>query len=135
MKKSLKLRTFQIGAPPKRGEGLRIGTTRRPPRGVPRARWKRDGYFDLWFPILAPSATLIRKTRHVKDFDSAAPWQRFLDAYEREMKRTEARQAIEMIAKVAQLTPIAIGCYCDDESRCHRSRLRQLIESAAKQRA
>jgi uncharacterized protein YeaO (DUF488 family) len=133
MKNSLKLNTFQIGAPPKRAEGLRLGTTRRPPRGVPRARWQRDGYFDVWFPIVAPSASLIRRTRRAKDFDSPAAWQRFFKAYERKMKRTEPRQAIEMLAALAKRTPIAIGCYCEDENRCHRSRLFQLITRAVSQ--
>ena len=131
MKPRLQLRTFQIGAPPKRGEGLRIGTTRRPPRGVPRARWKRDGYFDVWFPAVAPSAALLGRTPR-EDFDNPAVRRRFFEAYQRELRRPPANQAIAVLAALAQRTPIAIGCFCADESWCHRSVLRAEIARAAK---
>jgi uncharacterized protein YeaO (DUF488 family) len=126
MKKLSKLRTFQIGVPPKRGEGLRIGTTRRPPRGVPRNRWQRDGYFDLWFPIVAPSAQLLDRTKD-KDFDDPAVQRRFFEAYRRELSRPPARHGVALLAALARRIPIAIGCFCADESRCHRSVLRQEI--------
>lgn len=131
MKPRLKLRTFQIGALPKRGEGLRIGTTRRPPRGVRRHRWQRDGYFDVWLPAVAPSAKLLRRWRG-SDFETASARKRFFDAYERELARPESRQTIHLLAVLARRTPIAIGCFCQDESRCHRSRLKQIIERAAR---
>jgi uncharacterized protein YeaO (DUF488 family) len=133
MKRHLTLRTFQIGAPRKRGEGLRIGTTRRPPRGVPRRRWQRDGYFDVWLPSVAPSATLLRRLRG-RGLDDASVRKWFLDAYERELARTESRQTIHLLAALARVTPIAIGCFCQDEHRCHRSRLKQVIERAARGR-
>jgi uncharacterized protein YeaO (DUF488 family) len=119
------LKTFQIGAPKKRGEGIRIGATRRPPRGVPRVRWKSDGYFDVWLPTVAPSESLRRRLRT----RSIGKW--FFDAYEREMAKTNARQTILLLAEIAGHTPIAIGCRCEDETMCHRSRLRRLIEKAA----
>lgn len=131
MSKTLKLKTFQIGAPPKRGEGLRLGVTRRPPRGIPRARWQLDGFFDVWLPSVAPSADLLRRAKDL-DFDDVSARQRFFRAYEREMQATEARQTIALLAALAMRTPIAIGCHCGDESRCHRSILRQLIEDAVK---
>jgi len=127
----LKLKTFQIGAPAKRGEGLRIGTTRRPPHGVPRERWQSDGYFDVWFPVVAPSYALLLRARKHNTGDPAV-LRVIFDAYERELlKNTEGRQAVHLLAEMAKRTAISIGCYCADESRCHRSRLKQLIERAA----
>src|SRR5262245_7128599 len=129
MRKVLKLRTFRLGDPPKRGEGLRIGTTRRPPRGVPRSRWQRDHYFDIWFPLLAPSAGLIRRFRRSRTGDLRV----FFVSYERELLRdAERRQALDLLAALALRIPISIGCFCEDESCCHRSRLRKLIERAAR---
>jgi uncharacterized protein YeaO (DUF488 family) len=128
--KKLKLRTFQIGSPTKRGDGLRIGVTRLPPRGVPRHRWQRDGYFDVWFPVVAPSAPLLRRAL-ARGLADATVRRRFFTAYERELKRPAARQCVELLAQLAMRMPIAIGCFCDDESRCHRSRLRKAIERAA----
>src|ERR1700730_13695695 len=97
VKRSIKLHTFQIGAPRKRGEGLRVGTTRRPPRGVPRRRWQRDGYFDVWFPVVAPSAALLQRFKH-QDIDDDAGRRRFFDAYRRELRRPPARHAVTMLA-------------------------------------
>jgi len=131
MKKPLKLHTFQIGSPTRREEGLRIGVTRLPPRGVPLARWQADGYFDVWFPVLAPSAVLL-KWVHAQNLDDPAKRRAFFNRYEREMLgQLESRQAIQLLAALAARTPISIGCFCDREDRCHRSRLRKLIERAA----
>jgi uncharacterized protein YeaO (DUF488 family) len=125
---ALKLRTFQIGTPAKRGDGLRIGATRHPPRGVPRNRWQKNGYFDTWFPVVAPSRGLLRRAHAGK-----VSMPEFFDAYEREvLSRGESRQAVTLLAEVAKRTPISIGCYCPDERHCHRSRLKRLIERAAK---
>lgn len=127
---AIELRSFQIGTARQPGEGLRIGATRRPPRGVSRSRWVSGGYFDVWLPVLAPSAELLRRLREL-DLDDARDRQRFFAAYEREMRRTEAKQCIELLAVLCRNTAIAVGCYCRDESRCHRSRLKRLIEQAA----
>ena len=119
MKKTLKLRTFRHGDAPKRGEGLRIGTTRRPPRGVTKNHWHE--YFDVWFPILAPSDKLLAR----RPFGFAR--------YERELySRAESRQALQLLAHLALRTSISIGCYCEDETHCHRSYLRKLIEREAR---
>lgn len=118
MKNRLKLRTFRYGDAPRRGDGLRIGTTRRPPRGATKAEWK--DYFDVWFPLLGPSPQLLAK----RPFPFAS--------YEREIyARAEARQAVELLAQLALRTPISIGCFCEDEAHCHRSYLRRLIEQEA----
>jgi len=131
MKQKLRLLTFQIGAAPRRGEGLRIGTTRRPPRGVRKNRWVADGYFDVWLPSLAPSAKLLARFRK-RDFDDGSVRKAFFDGYERELLATaEGRQTVQFVAQVAARTPISIGCFCADESRCHRSRLLKIIKKYA----
>ena len=133
MKKKLRLSTFQIGAPARRGEGLRIGTTRRPPRGVPKSRWVRDGYFDVWLPALAPSAKLLALLKK-SDFNDPSVRKAFFDAYERELLATaEGRQTVQFIAEVAARTPVSVGCFCSDESRCHRSRLLKIIRRQSPQ--
>jgi uncharacterized protein YeaO (DUF488 family) len=130
MDAKLKLSTFQIGTRPKSGQGLRIGATRRPPRGVPKSRWERDGYFDVWLPSIAPSQKLI--ARFKRDFDEPPRRRAFFDSYERELlSNAQGRQTLRLLAKIAERTPISIGCYCADESRCHRSRLYKLIRRCA----
>lgn len=131
MKRKLQLNTFQYGQRRKRGERLRIGTTRRPPRGVPRNRWKRDGYFDLWFPVVAPSARLLSRIKG-KDFDNPAVRRRLFAAYARELRQPPAKHAIALLGTLALRTPIAVGCFCANERRCHRSVLRIAIERAAR---
>ena len=127
----LKLSTFQIGTRPKSGQGLRVGATRRPPRGVPKSRWERDGYFDVWLPSIAPSQKLI--TRFKRNFDDPARRRAFFNSYERELlSNAEGRQTLRLLAKLAKRMPISVGCFCADESRCHRSRLYELIMRAAK---
>lgn len=126
----LKLHTFEIGSPRKRGEGLRISTARRPPRGVPRARIRRKGNFDSCLPHLAPSLELLARTPRDRMKEPAVR-KRFFSAYEREMRQPGPRHTIAFLARLAQREAISIGCYCSDESCCHRSRLRLLIERAA----
>jgi uncharacterized protein YeaO (DUF488 family) len=130
MKKSLKLRTFEVGTLPKRGEGLRINTARRPQRGVKLSKLRRKGQFDSWLPSLAPSQALLARTPRSR-FDEPAVRERFFASYEREMQQSGPRHTIAFLARLAQHIPISIGCFCEDESRCHRSRLRLLIERAA----
>ena len=127
MKNKLRLSMFQIGAPRRRGEGLRIGATRRPPRGVPKSRWVKGGFFDLWLPALAPSSKLLQRYRHC-DFGDRAVSAKFYDAYERELlSSAESRQTVQFVALVAKQIPVSIGCYCPDASRCHRTRLHKII--------
>jgi uncharacterized protein YeaO (DUF488 family) len=115
MRKKLRISTFQIGAFARRGEGLRIGATRRPPRGVPKNRWVRDGYFDVWLPTLAPSAKLLARVMK-RDFDDPSVREAFFDAYEWELLASaESRQTVAFVAGVAAWTPISIGCFCSDK--------------------
>lgn len=122
------IRTFRVGSPRTRAEGLRIGTVRLLPRGVAKKDYARRDYFDVWFPLLAPSRALMGRFKAGEQ--TVASWRRFAAGYEREMKATDARQAILLVAALAARTSLAIGCYCEDESRCHRSILRRLIEGA-----
>ena len=121
----LQFRTVQIGSSRQPGEGLRIGTVRFLPRGVPKTEYRDRNLFDLWLPILAPSRALL------KAFRTGMPLKTFFRRYRTEMAQTDPRQVIQLLAELAKSTPIAIGCYCDDESRCHRSVLGELIREAA----
>ncbi|HEY4285171.1 MAG TPA: DUF488 family protein [Chthoniobacterales bacterium] len=127
----LKLSTFRIGTLPEKSQGLRIGAARLPPRGVPKAQWKKQGYFDLWLPVIAPSRKLLRWIKQ-RDINNAATRREFFKRYQNELLGdSTARQTLGLLAAIAKRTPISIGCFCADESRCHRSRLRELIVRAA----
>jgi len=131
MPAKLHLTTFRIGTAAQPGQGLRVGATRRPPRGVPKDRWVADGYFDVWLPTLAPSVKLVAEIVK-KQHGPAAQFQKALDRYERELlSSAESRQTVEFVAQVAARMPISIGCFCKDESRCHRSRLFKIIQEHA----
>ena len=127
----LKLSTFRIGGPVKRAEGLRIGTTRLPPRGVPKSQWQSGGYFDIWLPSVAPSKELFSWIKH-RDINDPKTRRAYFARYERELLgKAESRQTLHLLAEVAKRTAISVGCFCADESRCHRSRLRSMIEKIA----
>ena len=131
MASKLMLTMFRIGEPAKPGQGLRVGATRRPPRGVPKSRWAADGYFDVWLPALGPSAKLLGEIRKY-DFENPAQRKKFFDRYERELlANAESRQTVEFVAQVALRTPISIGCFCEDETRCHRLRLYKILQGHA----
>jgi uncharacterized protein YeaO (DUF488 family) len=122
--------TFRIGEMPKGEERLRLGVTRLPPRGVPKSRW--PDLFDVWFPLLAPSKELFATVRKI-DFDDPKARKRFFDRYEKEVTGdAEKRQTLEAIAALGKRTPIAVGCFCADESRCHRWRLAEILERIAR---
>lgn len=118
------IRIVRLGTPRAAGEGLRLGTVRRPPRGVPKSRFATGNWYDVWFPVLAPSHATLKLGRSV---DTAAGWRRFARRYRSEMKRPEAVQAVDLLAALSRRTNLAVGCYCEDESRCHRSLLRELL--------
>lgn len=118
------IRIVRLGSPRAAGEGLRLGTVRRPPRGVPKSRFASGNWYDIWFPVLAPSHATLNLGRSV---DSAAGWRRFARRYGSEMKRPEATQALDLLAALSHRTNLAVGCYCEDESRCHRSLLREML--------
>jgi uncharacterized protein YeaO (DUF488 family) len=125
------IRTYRIGSPRRRGEGVRVGVVRFLPRGVRKKDYARLDYFDVWLPVLAPSRPLLRWAKG-KEWDPATR-RKFFARYAREMEgNTDCRQAIQLVAKAGHSTHISVGCYCADESRCHRSVLIKLIRRAQK---
>ena len=114
----------RLGSPRKRDEGLRIGTVRRPPRGVPKAKFAELDYYDVWLPNLAPSADLVSFALQSRDEGS---WKAFERKYRAEMSKPDASRVIDTLAALSHQTNFAVGCYCEDESRCHRSVLRKLL--------
>ncbi|MGD8832418.1 MAG: DUF488 family protein [Pseudomonadales bacterium] len=119
------LRIVRLGSPRAAHEGLRVGTVRRPPRGVPKAEYAERNLFDVWFPNLSPTEELLKRYYPVTD---AAAWRGFARAFRKEMKSPAARHDLDLIAALSHVTNLSIGCYCEDASRCHRSILRELLE-------
>ncbi len=117
------IRVVRLGEPRARGEGLRIGTVRRPPRGVPKTEFASRNYYDVWLPALAPSAELVKFAMTAGE----RGWTRFVRRYRAEMARPEPRALLDLLAALSKQTDFAVGCYCEDESRCHRSVLRALL--------
>jgi len=105
-------------------EGLRIGTVRRPPRGVPRAEFARRDFYDVWFPNLAPSAELMRAGQAAGD---EAAWKAFVRRFEAELARPDAQHDLDLLAALSHTANFSVGCYCEDEARCHRSVLRRAL--------
>lgn len=119
------LRVVRLGSPRVEGEGIRLGTVRRPPRGVPKAEFALRDFYDLWLPNLAPSEGLLKEGMAARD---EKDWARFKRRYIAEMKRPEADRVIDLLAAFSHRTDFSVGCYCADEARCHRSILRELLE-------
>jgi uncharacterized protein YeaO (DUF488 family) len=118
------VRIVRLGTGRAPGEGLRIGTVRRPPRGVPKSEFAAQDWYDVWYPVLAPSAETVKQGQAAQ---TPAQWAAFKRAYRREMAAPEASQALELLARLSQQTDFSVGCYCPDESHCHRSVLRELL--------
>lgn len=114
----------RLGSPRRVGEGLRIGTVRRPPRGVPQSEYASRDLYDVWFPNLAPSEALLKET---PPHDEKS-WKTFRRRFLAEMKAPTARRDLELLAALSHHADFAVGCYCADESRCHRSLLRELLD-------
>jgi uncharacterized protein YeaO (DUF488 family) len=118
------IRIVQLGSPRARDEGLRIGSVRRPPRGVPKSQFGKRDFYDVWLPSLSPSAPLVKQALVAS---SAKAWNAFVRAYRREMAAHDASHLLDVLAALSHQTNFALGCYCDDEARCHRSVLRALL--------
>jgi uncharacterized protein YeaO (DUF488 family) len=118
------VRIVQLGSPRAKGEGVRIGTVRRPPRGVPKREFATRDFYDVWLPSLAPSEGLVKLARSATD-DRA--WGAFTRRYRAEMHRPEASRILDLLAALSHSGDFSVGCYCDDERRCHRSVLRELL--------
>jgi uncharacterized protein YeaO (DUF488 family) len=121
----MSVRIVRLGSPRASGEGLRRGTGRRPPRGVKKAELGSRDFYDIWYPDLAPSAELLAWAQAEAATDRG--WARFARKYQAEMQQPHARRTIALLAALSHQTDFAVGCYCADESRCHRSLLRELL--------
>lgn len=119
------IRVVRLGSPRERDEGLRLGTVRRPPRGVRKEDFGARDYFDFWLPDLSPSADLVSWALSEPFTDRR--WATFAKRYRREMREPAAQRLILLLAALSRQTNFSIGCYCEDESRCHRSLLRELL--------
>ena len=120
------IRVVRLGSPRGPDEGLRLGTVRRPPRGVPRIQLASRNFYDVWVPEAAPSEALLKAAKHAGG--DLAQWKSFARRYRSEMKRPEAARLLDLLAALSHQTNLAVGCYCADEERCHRSILRALLE-------
>lgn len=119
------VRIVRLGSARAEGEGTRIGTVRRPPRGVPKAAFAEQNWYDVWFPLLAPSAELVKQAQAAA---TPSEWAAFVRGYRKEMAAPEAGRALDLLAALSKSGHFSVGCYCEDEARCHRSVLRALLE-------
>jgi uncharacterized protein YeaO (DUF488 family) len=118
------VRVVRLGTPRAAGEGLRIGTVRRPPRGVPRSRFASEDWYDVWYPVLAPSVATMKLARAARtERDRAA----FVRRFRAEMAAPAASRTLDLLAALSHGADFSVGCYCEDEARCHRSVLRALL--------
>ena len=128
------VRIVRLGSERTAGEGLRIGTVRRPPRGVPKSEFASQNWYDLWFPNLAPSLETMKLGQAAA---TPAQWAAFIRKYRAEMAARDASHDLELLAALSHRTNFSVGCYCENEARCHRSELRALLveKGAAVERA
>ncbi|MGN7919178.1 MULTISPECIES: DUF488 domain-containing protein [Lysobacter] len=120
----MSVRIVRLGSPRAEGEGTRIGTVRRPPRGVPKSEFATQDWYDVWFPNLAPSADTIKLGQQAQ---TPAQWQAFVRKYRAEMATPDAGHTLQLLATLSRHSDFSVGCYCEDEAHCHRSVLRELL--------
>jgi uncharacterized protein YeaO (DUF488 family) len=120
----MSIHVVRLGSPRLEEEGLRIGTVRRPPRGVPKVELVKRNFYDIWLPDLAPSEEVLKLGRSL---DEEKRWRTFARKYRTEMNRPEKRRLLDLLAAMSRQANFSVGCYCADESRCHRSLLRELL--------
>jgi uncharacterized protein YeaO (DUF488 family) len=118
------IRVVRLGEPRHEGEGLRVGTVRRPPRGVRKTEFASRDYFDVWLPDVAPSEELVAAAQSA---DTEARWKAFARRYRAELARPERAHLLDLLAALSRTASFSVGCYCADESRCHRSILREVL--------
>ena len=122
------IRIVRLGSPRHADEGLRIGTVRRPPRGVPKAEYATRDLYDVWLPNLAPSEALLKDAQAAAAAGDERSWKSFVRRYRAEMNDPEHRALLDTLAALSRHANFSVGCYCADEARCHRSVLRALLE-------
>ena len=120
----MSIRIVRLGSDRAKGEGLRIGTVRRPPRGVPKERYSAENWYDVWLPNLAPSAELVKEAQAA---GSPREWEAFRRKYRAEMAKPDTAKILDLLAALSHQTDFSVGCYCEDESHCHRSVLREIL--------
>ena len=118
------VRVVRLGTPRVKDEGLRIGTVRRPPRGVPKEKFASEDWYDVWFPNLAPSLETMKQAQVA---ETPAQWNAFVRKYRAEMAAPHSSHAIALLAALSQHTDFSVGWYCEEDSHCHRSILRELL--------
>jgi uncharacterized protein YeaO (DUF488 family) len=118
------IRIVRFGSEREPGEGLRIGTVRRPPRGVPKSEIAARNFYDVWYPNLSPSAELMAFGKNATD---PADWEKFVKSFRKEMSGNDSARTLDLLAELSKTADFSIGCYCQDEERCHRSVLRRLL--------
>ena len=121
----MSIRIIRLGTPRLKDEGLRIGTVRRPPRGVPKEKFASENWYDVWFPILSPSNETVKFAQAA---ETPAQWAAFVRKYRAEMAAPDASHALELLAALSHHTNFSVGCYCENEAHCHRSVLRELLK-------
>ena len=121
----MSVRIVRLGTPRAKGEGLRLGTVRYPPRGVRKDQYAARDFFDVWLPDLAPSPATVKVAQAAT---TDRQWQGYVKRYRREMAAPEKRRLLDVLAALSRHADFSVGCYCEDEQRCHRSILRSLLE-------
>lgn len=121
------VRIVRLGSPRTEGEGTRIGTVRRPPRGVPRSEFSSRNWYDVWYPNLAPTPGTVKLGQQA---ETSAQWRAFTRKYRSEMAAPDAARTIELLAALSKHSNFSVGCYCEVEEHCHRSVLRELLKEA-----
>jgi len=124
----MSIRIVQLGTPRAANEGLRLGTVRRPPRGVPRSEFARRDFYDVWLPALAPSEALVAQAHDAARADDPKAWGAFVRKFKAEMNEPDASRLLDLLAALSHQTGFSLGCYCDEERRCHRAVLRELLQ-------
>jgi uncharacterized protein YeaO (DUF488 family) len=120
----MSIHIVRLGTPRARDEGLRIGTVRRPPRGVPKSQFASQNWYDVWFPNLAPSVETMKAAQSAT---TTAQWRAFKRKFRAEMSKPDAARTLDLLAALSHHTSFSVGCYCEDEAHCHRSVLRELL--------
>lgn len=121
------IRIVRLGSARSKDEGLRLGTVRRPPRGVPKSEFARRDYYDVWYPLLSPTPELVAEALAAQDAHDDKAWRAFVRRFRAEMAAPDTSRTLDLLAALSHQTNFSIGCYCEDEAHCHRSILRELL--------
>jgi len=123
----MSIRIVRLGTPRAPDEGLRVGTVRRPPRGVPKTEFASQDWYDVWYPNLAPSVEAMKQAQEAQKAKSPTQWNAFVRKFKAEMAEPDASRSLDLLAALSHGASLSVGCYCEEESRCHRSVLRSLL--------